>query len=68
MHVAVVGAGVLGLSTALLAQQRGWTVSLYTDRLPLHTTSVKAGASFKPHAVAYYRTHPAPPRRQLDRV
>lgn len=53
MHVAVLGAGVLGLSTALLAQQRGWTVSLYTDRLPLHTTSVKAGASFKPHAVGY---------------
>lgn len=53
MHVAVLGAGVVGLSTALVAQQRGWTVTLYTDRLPLHTTSVKAAASFKPHAVGY---------------
>ena len=53
MQVAVIGAGVVGLSTALVAQQRGWAVPLYIDRLPLRTTSVKAAASFKPHAVDY---------------
>ncbi len=53
MQVAVLGTGVVGLSTALVAQQRGWNVTLYTDRLPLRTTSVKAAASFKPYAVGY---------------
>lgn len=52
-QVAVIGAGVIGLSTALLAQQAGYDVSIYSDKPPTRTTSVKAAASFKPHEVAY---------------
>ena len=51
--VAVIGAGCIGFSTALLAQEAGYDVSVYTDKLPTETTSVKAAASFKPHEVAY---------------
>jgi D-amino-acid oxidase len=48
----VVGGGVIGLSTAILALRRGHAVTLYSDTLPLETTSAKAAASFKPHEVA----------------
>lgn len=52
-HIGVVGAGVVGLSTAILAQWSGYSVTIYTADLPLETTSAKAGASFKPHEVLY---------------
>ncbi len=52
-RVAVVGAGVIGLTTALLAQEAGNRVTIYTDKKSLETTSSKAAASFKPHEVAY---------------
>lgn len=51
--VAVVGAGVIGLSTAILALEAGYSVTMYSDKSPLETTSTKAAASFKPHQVAY---------------
>lgn len=50
--IGVVGAGVIGLTTARLLQQRGHQIAIYADRPPLQTTSAKAGASFKPHEVA----------------
>lgn len=55
--VAVVGAGVMGLSTARLAQQRGHPATIYTAALPPDTTSNIAGGQihpashFRPNAV-----------------
>lgn len=51
--IAVIGAGVIGLSTAILAQEAGYDVVIFSDKKPLETTSAKAAASFKPHEVAY---------------
>ena len=48
---AVVGGGVMGLSTARLLQLRGATVTLYTEALPPHTTSNVAGAQWWPFSV-----------------
>jgi glycine/D-amino acid oxidase-like deaminating enzyme len=49
--VAVIGAGVMGLSTARLAQEAGFPVTIYTAALPPETTSNIAGGQFHPFAV-----------------
>jgi glycine/D-amino acid oxidase-like deaminating enzyme len=49
--VAVLGSGVVGLTTARLLQGRGFSVSIYTRDLPLDTTSNVAGALWYPHLV-----------------
>jgi glycine/D-amino acid oxidase-like deaminating enzyme len=46
--VAVVGAGVMGLSTARLVQEAGFPVTLYAKALPPDTTSNVAGGQFHP--------------------
>jgi len=46
--VAVIGAGVMGLSTARLAQERGHEVTIYTAALPPETTSNIAGGQIHP--------------------
>lgn len=51
--VSIVGAGVIGLSTAILAQEKGYAVTIVTADDPLKTTSIKAAASFKPSEVVY---------------
>jgi len=48
---AVVGGGVMGLTTARLLQDRGWRVTLYTKDLPRHTTSAVAGGQWAPTTV-----------------
>lgn len=48
---AVIGGGVMGLSTARLLQLRGAKVTLYTDQLPPDTTSNVAGAQWWPVSV-----------------
>lgn len=48
---AVVGGGVMGLSTARLLQLRGAKVTLYTKDLPPNTTSNVAGAQWWPFSV-----------------
>ncbi len=48
---AVIGGGVMGLSTARLLQLRGARVTLYTDSLPPETTSNIAGAQWWPVSV-----------------
>jgi glycine/D-amino acid oxidase-like deaminating enzyme len=49
--VAVVGAGVMGLSTARLVQEAGFPVTIYTAALPPDTTSNIAGGQFHPFSV-----------------
>lgn len=50
-HVAVLGAGVVGLSTARVIQEAGVNVTLYARDLPLDTTSVVAGALWAPFSL-----------------
>ncbi len=49
--VAVIGSGVMGLSTARLAQEAGFPVTIYTAALPPDTTSNIAGGQIHPFSV-----------------
>jgi glycine/D-amino acid oxidase-like deaminating enzyme len=49
--VAVLGAGVIGLSTARVLQERGFRVRIYARELPPDTTSDVAGAEWSPDIV-----------------
>jgi len=46
--VAVIGAGVMGLTTARLVQEAGFPITIYADKLPPHTTSNIAGGQWSP--------------------
>jgi D-amino-acid oxidase len=46
--VAVIGAGVMGLTTARLVQEAGFPVTIYTATLPPDTTSNIAGGQWSP--------------------
>jgi D-amino-acid oxidase len=48
---AVLGCGVLGLSTAILLQRRGYAVTMYAKDRPPNTTSNVAGAQWSPFSV-----------------
>jgi glycine/D-amino acid oxidase-like deaminating enzyme len=48
---AVLGCGVIGLTTARLLQDRGFTVTIYASELPPDTTSNIAGAMWGPVTV-----------------
>jgi D-amino-acid oxidase len=50
-NIAVAGCGVIGLSTALLLQSKGFKVKIYTKEFPADTTSSVAGALWGPVAV-----------------
>jgi len=49
--VAVLGAGVVGLSTARVLQERGFRVRIYAREFPPDTTSDVAGAEWSPDIV-----------------
>jgi len=48
---AVLGCGIMGLTTARLLQDRGWSVTVYAQDLPPHTTSNVAGGQWTPVSV-----------------
>jgi glycine/D-amino acid oxidase-like deaminating enzyme len=50
-RAAVIGCGIMGLTTARLLQDRGWSVTIYTRDLPPHTTSNIAGGQWSPTSV-----------------
>lgn len=50
-NCAVIGSGVMGLTTARLAQDRGWNVTIYSKDLPPDTTSNVAGGQWSPTSV-----------------
>ena len=49
---AVIGSGVVGLSTARILQRRGFDVTIYARDFPPETTSNMSGASWYPSLVA----------------
>ncbi len=51
-RVAVIGAGVNGLTCGIVLRQRGWIVTILSDRRPSETTSARAGAVFTPFRMA----------------
>lgn len=57
--VAVLGAGVIGLTTAILLQRQGYDVTIYTAAAWPHTTSNASAATFYPsHVIEASRVTP----------
>ena len=50
-RAAIIGCGVVGLSTARLLQRRGWQVTIYARDLPPNTTSNVAIGQWAPSSV-----------------
>jgi glycine/D-amino acid oxidase-like deaminating enzyme len=50
-RAAVIGSGIMGLTTASLLQERGWTVAVYASALASDTTSNIAGGQWSPTSV-----------------
>lgn len=50
-RAAVLGCGVIGLSTARLLQGRGWEVTIYAKEVPPNTTSNRAAGQWSPAGV-----------------
>ncbi|MGE0624414.1 MAG: FAD-dependent oxidoreductase [Pseudomonadales bacterium] len=50
-QAAVVGSGVMGLTSARLLQDAGWQVTIYTRSMARHTTSNVAGGEWGPFSV-----------------
>jgi D-amino-acid oxidase len=50
-EAAIIGSGVMGLTTARLLQEAGWKVTIYTKEMSRHTTSEVAGGEWGPHSV-----------------
>ena len=49
--VAVIGSGVMGLTSARLLQDAGWDVTIYSRSMPRHSTSNVAGGEWGPFSV-----------------
>ncbi len=66
--VAVIGAGIMGLTTARLVQEAGFPVTLYAKALPPETTSNIAGGQISPFG--HYRNDQVTPqwRAQFEKA
>lgn len=53
MHVAIIGCGVIGLSTGITLLEAGHSVTIYSKDLPPNTTSDVAAAFWFPYKVEY---------------
>jgi glycine/D-amino acid oxidase-like deaminating enzyme len=62
--VAVLGAGVIGLTTARLVQEAGFPVTIYAGALPPDTTSNIAGGQWLPSS--YYEREAVTPEWQMQ--
>ena len=51
-NIAVLGAGVVGMTTALTLAEQGCRVTLFAEHVGIGTTSAKAGAQFSPSFVS----------------
>ena len=58
--VAIIGSGVMGLTTARLVQEAGFPVRIYTAALPASTTSAVAGGQVSPFG--HYRESEVTPQ------
>lgn len=67
-RAAVLGCGVVGLSTARLLQRRGFHVTIYARDLPPNTTSDRSGASWYPSMVVEESRATPAFRTQLERA
>ncbi len=67
-RVAVIGCGVMGLTTARLLQDRGFEATIYAKELPPDTTSNVAGAQWSPYTVFDDESATPAFRQQLERA
>jgi glycine/D-amino acid oxidase-like deaminating enzyme len=65
-EVAVIGSGVMGLTSARLLQDAGWNVTVYTRDVARHTTSNVAAGEWAPFSVYDPAVATAAFRSQLD--
>jgi glycine/D-amino acid oxidase-like deaminating enzyme len=65
-EVAVLGAGVVGLTSARVLQERGFRTRVYAREFPPHTTSDVAGAEWSPDIVERGETRAL--RARFDRM
>lgn len=64
--VAVLGAGVMGLTVATLLREASINVKVYADKFTPDTTSDVAGGQWSPSIVAYNRASPAARDAYID--
>src|ERR671920_712570 len=62
--VAVIGAGIMGLTTARLVQEAGFPVTIYAAALPPDTTSNISGGQF--HPFGHFREDAVTPEWRLQ--
>ncbi|WP_133468604.1 FAD-dependent oxidoreductase [Paraglaciecola marina] len=65
-QAAVIGGGVMGLTTARLLQEAGWKVTIYTREMARHTTSQVAGGEWGPYSVHEPKVSSDAFKRQLQ--